>query len=205
LHRAAPGSRKAISAIERPDAAGGGDPPDPTGVPAVLAMACLFVIVLAIVGLVALGGWVAFAGAVVLMVGGVIFVARYVEHVSVTSRAGAAPDLRSWRVAASRNGDEGSGGTVEDLAVTDDARSEVSVHDVPLDNPERHAIAERDASVPRRARVPRTDRREPVVRRGEVDGRPDESDGPSSAAARPKRPPRPPATVAAREGGRRRR
>lgn len=151
-----------MSATERPDAAGGGDPPEPTGVPAVLAMAGLFAIVLAIVGLVALGGWVALVGAVVLMIAGAAAVAYYVERISVSWTPRERPP------AFARPRGFGARARTRYTAGADYEPADVSVHDLPLDNPERRVLAERDEREARTARrAPSSERREPLVRRGE--------------------------------------
>ncbi len=106
------------------------EPPAPSGPSAVLPLAAFFVLVLVIVGLVALGGWVALGFAIALLVLGVIALTRYVQRISITRRS---PERLS----------RGVSGMNEDLSVTDDAHTELSVHDVPLDNPERRTIEER--------------------------------------------------------------
>ncbi len=91
-----------------------------------VAMIALFLLVLAIVGLVALTAWVALVAAVLLMVLGVFAVTRYVQQISLTRRSG-------------ERLERGLSGMNEDLAVTDDAHTQISRHDIPLGEPERMA------------------------------------------------------------------
>jgi hypothetical protein len=83
------------------------------------------VVVLAIVGLVAIGGWVTLVIAVLMMLAGVFGVTRYVQTIALTRQS---------------HGDAGGASSVaEDLAVTDDAHSQISRHDIPVGEPERNA------------------------------------------------------------------
>jgi Flp pilus assembly protein TadB len=63
------------------------DAPGPGGGQLLLALIALFVIVLAIVGLVAIGGWVTLVIAVLMMLAGVFGVTRYVQTIALTSEA----------------------------------------------------------------------------------------------------------------------
>jgi predicted small integral membrane protein len=100
--------------------------PEPGGGQMLVAIVALFLIVLAIVGLVALTAWVALVAAVLLMIVGVFAVTRYVQRISLTRRSGAR--LESELSGANR-----------DLAVTDDAHTQISRHDIPVGEPERMA------------------------------------------------------------------
>jgi hypothetical protein len=100
--------------------------PGPGGGQLLIALIALFVIVLAIVGLVAIGGWVTLVVAVALMLAGVFGVTRYVQTISLTRQSGE-------RVHS------GPAGISEDLAVTDDSHAQISRHDIPLGEPERLA------------------------------------------------------------------
>jgi hypothetical protein len=100
--------------------------PGPGGGQLLIALIALFVIVLAIVGLVAIGGWVTLVVAVLLMLVGVFGVTRYVQTIALTRQSH----------------ERAAGGTpsiAEDLAVTDDSHSQISRHDIPLGEPERNA------------------------------------------------------------------
>jgi hypothetical protein len=101
------------------------DAPGPGGGQLLVALIALFVIVLAIVGLVAIGGWVTLVIAVLMMLAGVFGVTRYVQTISLTRQS---------------HGHEGGASSVaDDLAVTDDAHSQISRHDIPQGEPERNA------------------------------------------------------------------
>jgi len=123
-------------AAERPDLnKPSGQPPEdaaagPSGFAAVLPAATMFAFVIAIVvlALALLGGWVGFAIAVALMIAGVLIMSRYVERVAWTRRT-------PQRVR------EGMAGAERDLALTDEAHDEISVHDLPLDHPAHHELA----------------------------------------------------------------
>ena len=100
--------------------------PGPGGGQLLVALIALFVIVLAIVGLVAIGGWVTLVIAVALMLAGVFGVTRYVQTISITRQA--------------RGRDTGGApGVARNLAVTDDAHAQISRHDIPVGEPERNA------------------------------------------------------------------
>jgi hypothetical protein len=86
--------------------------------------AVLIVLSVIIIGLVLFGGWVAFAFAFALMIAGVFGLTRYVQRVSWTRR----PRKHSGRSLSEMS---------RDLAVTDDARRDVSPHDLPKGSPER--------------------------------------------------------------------
>jgi hypothetical protein len=101
------------------------DAPGPGGGQLLVALIALFVIVLAIVGLVAIGGWVTLVIAVLMMLAGVFGVTRYVQTISLTRQ--------------SHEHAGGASGIAEDLAVTDDAHSQISRHDIPVGEPERNA------------------------------------------------------------------
>lgn len=57
-------------------------PTDPSGTPFVIATVALFAFVLGIMGLLALGGWIAFGFAIALLLSGVFAVVRYVQHIA---------------------------------------------------------------------------------------------------------------------------
>jgi hypothetical protein len=101
--------------------------PGPGGGQLLVALIALFVIVLAIVGLVAIGGWVTLAIAVALMLAGVFGVTRYVQTISIT------------RQSRERAGGGDASGVAGDLAATDDAHLRISRHDIPVGEPERNA------------------------------------------------------------------
>ena len=100
--------------------------PGPGGGQLLIALIALFVIVLAIVGLVAIGGWVTLVVAVLLMLVGVFGVTRYVQTIALTRQ--------SHQQAAG-----GAHSMGEDLVVTDDSHSQISRHDIPVGEPERNA------------------------------------------------------------------
>jgi hypothetical protein len=102
------------------------DAPGPGGGQLLIALIALFVIVLAIVGLVAIGGWVTLVIAVLMMLAGVFGVTRYVQTISLTRQS-------------HEHGAGGASSVAEDLAVTDDAHSQISRHDIPVGEPERNA------------------------------------------------------------------
>jgi hypothetical protein len=120
----------------RPDVHTPGTPPPedrqpgPSGVPFVLATAALFLLALVIVGLLALGGWVAFAAAILLLLLGLFGLSRYVQRIAWT---------RSSRVHLRR----GLAGMNDDLSNTDDAHEDISPRDLPLDNPAHQEVEER--------------------------------------------------------------
>lgn len=117
--------------VDTPDAAPPLDrSPGPTGPAAVLPMAGFFVLALGIVGLLALGGWVAFAFAIGLLVVGVFALVRYVQRLAWTRKSRV--HLR-----------HGLSGMNEDLSVTDDAHTEVSPLDIPPDNPAHREVEDR--------------------------------------------------------------
>ncbi|HEX4482466.1 MAG TPA: hypothetical protein VH081_01660 [Solirubrobacteraceae bacterium] len=99
--------------------------PGPGGGQLLIALIALFVIVLAIVGLVAIGGWVTLVVAVALMLVGVFGVTRYVQTIALTRQPG-------------EQGEHAQGShAIEDLAVTGDSHTQISRHDIPLGEPER--------------------------------------------------------------------
>jgi Flp pilus assembly protein TadB len=102
------------------------DTPGPGGGQLLVALIALFVIVLAIVGLVAIGGWVTLVIAVLMMLAGVFGVTRYVQTISLTRQS-------------HERLNDGLSGMNEDLAVTDDAHTQISRHDIPQGEPERNA------------------------------------------------------------------
>ena len=98
-----------------------GRTPDPSGPAAVLPFALLFGLALIIVGLIAIGGWVAFGFALGLLIVGVFAMSRWVQRVAWTRSSPA--HLRN-----------GLTGMNEDLANTDEAHDEISPHDLPPDS-----------------------------------------------------------------------
>jgi hypothetical protein len=96
--------------------------PDPSGPAAVLPFALLFGLALIIVGLIAIGGWVAFGFALALLIVGVFAMSRWVQQVAWTRRS--SQHLRG----------DGVAGMSEDLAMPDDAHDEISPHDLPPDS-----------------------------------------------------------------------
>jgi hypothetical protein len=95
------------------------DAPGPGGGQLLVALIALFAFVLVIVGLVALGGWVALVAAVAVMIVGAFAVTRYVQMISSTATSG--------------------GRGVSGIAAADDAHSQISRHDIPQGEPERNA------------------------------------------------------------------
>jgi hypothetical protein len=95
------------------------DAPGPSGGQMLVALLGLFAFVLVIVGLVALGGWVALVAAVAVMIVGAFAVTRYVQTISSTATSG--------------------GRGVSGIAEADDTHADISRHDIPVGEPERLA------------------------------------------------------------------
>lgn len=104
------------------------EPAGPTGEAATaLLLGGLITVSLVIVPLVLLGGWSGLAIAVTLMIAGLFVLTRYVQKVA-------------WTGGSPRNLRRGLAGMGDDLAVTDDARDQLSPNDVPLDSPRRREL-----------------------------------------------------------------
>ncbi|HEX4466540.1 MAG TPA: hypothetical protein VH025_05095 [Solirubrobacteraceae bacterium] len=95
-----------------------------------LPLAGVMLLACVIFALVLFGGWVAFGFAVALMIFGIFALGRYVQRIAWTRRS-----RRRLR--------GGRGAMNEDLSITDDAHEDLSLHDLPLDSPMRHDIAQR--------------------------------------------------------------
>jgi hypothetical protein len=104
--------------------------PGPTGLRLTLELSGLFGLALPILALVAIGTWLTDAIAIALMLVGVFLLTRWVQRVSWT---------RSPRVPRRR----GLSGINEDLAITEDAHEDISVHDLRPDNPARREVEHR--------------------------------------------------------------
>jgi hypothetical protein len=102
----------------------------------VLPLAGVMLLACVIFALVLFGGWVAFGFAVALMIFGVFVLSRYVQRVA-------------WTRQSRRRLRGGLGGMNEDLSITDDAHEDLSLHDLPLDSPMRHELAQRSGAARR--------------------------------------------------------
>lgn len=104
--------------------------PGPSGVALVFATVAMFAFVGLAVGLVAIGGWAATAGALAVMVAGVFTLSRYIQRIA-------------WTRSSPRQLRRGLSGMNEDLSLTDEGHEALSLHDLPLENPARRELEER--------------------------------------------------------------
>ena len=117
-----------------------------SGTPVALLGGVPIVLAVVIIGLVLTGGWIAFAIAIVLMVGGVIVLARVIR--------GATLDR-----ASRKNLSQGLHGVSDDFAITDDAHEDILPQDLPPGETRREvehriADAEKDLSPSQEPEVP---------------------------------------------------
>jgi hypothetical protein len=111
--------RGSVTATREPGREGSPEPG--TDAPATaVAVGCLAALILAIAGLVLFGGWVGFAIALALMLLGVVALTRFLQ-LMLKRR----PDV----------GGGAPGQLNEDLPVGEEVHSDLSSHDVPLENP----------------------------------------------------------------------
>jgi hypothetical protein len=136
---------------------GRGDPAaeeGPSGPSTTVAVAACAVLILLIAGLVLFGrSWAADAVAIALTLGGVLALSRYLQILTPSGRAEAPTP--------------GLGGMNEDMAVSDEAHAQLSVHDLPQENPAHRALEEQAA--PATPRPPEAGERRPDVEPGRRD------------------------------------
>lgn len=108
-----------------PDRQGG-----PSGVAFILATVGMFLFVAVVFVLLGVGGWGAFAGAIVVMVVGVIALSRYIQWISWTG----GPPPRAGEAVS------------EQPSVSEEEMGEITARDLPLDNPARAELLHREAS-----------------------------------------------------------
>jgi hypothetical protein len=105
-------------------------PPGPTGPRLALPVIAMIAIILAIFGLLALGGGITLVISIVLMVAGLLGLVLYINGLAKTriSRVNLPAGLSGWD---------------DDVAVADDAHEDLALEDLPPGSPERRELARR--------------------------------------------------------------